>query len=99
MGLPADLVFRTKGQLAIDILTEAFADGVRLDFVCGDEVYGSGPHLRENLEGRGQAYVLRVSSSFQLGLAGGITLTCKQAAARLGRRGWEIRSAGTGSKG
>ena len=37
MGLPEDLVFRTKGQLAIDILTEAFADGVRLDFVCGDE--------------------------------------------------------------
>jgi SRSO17 transposase len=99
MGLPADLVFRTKGQLAIDILTEAFADGVRLDFVCGDEVYGSCPQLREYLEGRGQAYVLRVSSSFQLGLAGGITLTCKQAAARLGRRGWEIRSAGTGSKG
>jgi hypothetical protein len=23
-GLPEDLVFRTKGQLAIDILTEAF---------------------------------------------------------------------------
>ncbi len=100
MGLPQDLVFRTKGQLAIDVLTEAFADGVQLDFVCGDEVYGSCTQLREYLEGRGQAYVLRVSSSFQLSLAGGITLTCKQAAARLGsRRGWEIRSAGAGSKG
>jgi hypothetical protein len=33
-------------------------------------------------------------------LPGGVTLTCKQAAARLGsRRGWEIRSAGTGAKG
>ncbi len=100
MGLPQDLVFRTKGQLAIDVLTEAFADGVRLDFVCGDEVYGSCTQLREYLEDRGQAYVLRVPSSFQLMLAGGITLTCQQAAARLGRRrGWEIRSAGTGSKG
>ena len=28
MGLPADLAFRTKGQLAIDLLTEAFADGI-----------------------------------------------------------------------
>ena len=99
MGLPQDLVFRTKGQLAIDILTEAFADGVLLDFVCGDEVYGWCTELREFCEGRGQAYVLRVPSSFRLTLAGGITLTCKQAAARLGRRGWEIRSAGTGSKG
>jgi SRSO17 transposase len=100
MGLPADLVFRTKGQLAIDILDEAFADGVRLDFVCGDEVYGSCTELREYLEDHDQAYVLRVPSSFRLTLASGVTLTCRQAAARLGsRRGWEIRSAGTGSKG
>ena len=99
-GLPEGLVFRTKGQLAIDILTEALADGVRLDFVCGDEVYGSCTQLREFCEHRGQAYVLRIPSSFRLTLAGGITLACQQAAARLGRgRGWEIRSAGSGSKG
>jgi SRSO17 transposase len=99
-GLPADLVFRTKGQLAIDIFTEAFTDGVRLDFACGDEVYGACTELREFLEDHDQAYVLRVPSSFRLMLADGITLTCKQAAAQLGRRrGWEIRSAGTGSKG
>ena len=41
MGLPLDLVFRTKGQLAIDIFTEAFSDGIKLDFACGDEVYGA----------------------------------------------------------
>ena len=35
MGLPEDLVFRTKGQLATGILAEAAAGGVRLDFVCG----------------------------------------------------------------
>jgi SRSO17 transposase len=100
MGLPEGLVFRTKGQLAIDILTGAFADGVRLDFVCGDEVYGSCTELREYLEDRDQAYVLRVPCSFPLALPGGFTLTCKQAAARLGsRRGWQVRSAGTGSKG
>jgi SRSO17 transposase len=54
MGLPLDLVFRTKGQLALDILTEALAGGVRLDFVCGDEVYGNCTELREFLEARGQ---------------------------------------------
>jgi hypothetical protein len=37
MGLPDDLVFRTKGELAIDICTDAFADGAAVDFVCGDE--------------------------------------------------------------
>jgi SRSO17 transposase len=100
MSLPADLVFRTKGQLGIDILAEAFAEGVRLDFVCGDEVYGSCTELRAFLEAHGQAYVLRVPSSFPVALPGGVTLTCKQAAVRLGSgRDWEIRSAGKGSKG
>jgi hypothetical protein len=101
MGLPPDLAFRTKGQLAADILAEAFADGVRLDFVCGDEVYGSCTELRKFLEDRAQAYVLRVPSSFRLMLPGAVTLTCKQAAStRLtGKGSWEIRSAGTGSKG
>jgi SRSO17 transposase len=100
MGLPEDLVFRTKGQLAIDLLTEVFADGIALDFVCGDEVYGSCTQLREYLEGRGQGYVLRVPSNFHLTLAKEVKLSCKQAAARLaGARRWEVRSAGTGSKG
>src|SRR5204863_10105601 len=96
MGLPEDLVFRTKGQLAIDILTEAFADGVRLDFVCGDEVYGSCTQLRTFLEERGQAYVLRVPSNFHLTLARGVRLSCKHAASRLlaSGRHWEVRSAG-----
>jgi SRSO17 transposase len=100
-GLPLDLVFRTKGQLAIDILTEALADGVRLDFVCGDEVYGACTELREFLEERGQGYVLRVASSFRLTMAAGVKLTCAQAVTRLlaGARPWEVRSAGAGSKG
>jgi SRSO17 transposase len=100
MGLPADLVFRTKGQLAIDLLTEVFADGIGLDFVCGDEVYGSCTQLREYLEARSQGYVLRVPSNFHLTVARGVKLSCKQAAARLASgRSWEIRSAGKGSKG
>jgi SRSO17 transposase len=101
MGLPEDLVFRTKGQLAIDICTEALADGARFDFLCGDEVYGSCTELREFCEQRRQGYVLRVSSSFRLTLAAGTTVTCAQAAAGLlkDKRRWEVRSAGEGSKG
>ena len=81
MGLPLDLAFRTKGQLAIDICTEAFADGLRFDFICGDEVYGNCTQLREFLEGRGQGYVLRVPSNFHLALASGVSVTCAEAAA------------------
>jgi DDE superfamily endonuclease len=59
-GLPLDLEFRTKGQLAIAIAAGALADGIAFDFSCGDEVYGNCTMLREFFEARGQAYVLRV---------------------------------------
>jgi hypothetical protein len=51
-GLPLDLRFRTTGQLAIDVLDDAYADGLSFDFACEDEVYGSCPELREFLEVR-----------------------------------------------
>jgi len=100
-GLPLDLRFRTKGQLAVDILADAYDDGLRFDFICGDEVYGACTALREFLEGRGQAYVLRVASNFVLALTGSTALTCAEAVKKLlGRKQcWEVRSAGTGSKG
>jgi SRSO17 transposase len=100
-GLPLDLRFRTKGQLAIDVCTEALADGARFDFLCGDEVYGSCTELRDFCEEHGQGYVLRVSSSFRLTLAPGVKLACAQAVTRLLKdaRRWEVRSAGAGSKG
>ena len=101
MGLPLDLVFRTKGQLAIDICADAYADGLGFDFMCGDEVYGSCPQLREFFEARGQAYVLRVPSNFPLALAGQAKVTCAEAVRGLlkDKRSWEVRSAGKGSKG
>ncbi len=100
-GLPPGLRFRTKGQLAVDICADAYADGVRFDFICGDEVCGSSTGLREFLESRGQAYVLRVAVNFTVTLADGTKLTCAQAVTKLLRdtRSWEVRSAGQGSKG
>jgi SRSO17 transposase len=101
MGLPLDLAFRTKGQLAIDLCADAAADGVRLDFVCGDEVYGSCTELRESLEAGDQGDVLRVPSVFRVIMRSGTVLTCAEAAASLlkDKRRWEVRSAGKGSKG
>jgi hypothetical protein len=101
MGLPPDLELATKGQLAIGICADAYADGIGFDFACGDEVHGSCPQLREFFEASGQAYVLRVPSSFMLALAAGTKLACAAAARALPKdeRRWEVRSAGSGSKG
>ena len=101
MGLPGGLVFRTKGPLAIGILTDGFADGVAVGFVCGNEVYGNCTGLRQFCAEAGQGHVLRVSSGFGRTLARGVMLTCAQAAPRLlkGARRGEVRSAGAGSQG
>ena len=101
MGLPPDLEFRTKGQLAIEISKDAAAGGIRPDFYCGDEVYGNCTQLREHFEAQDQAYVLRVPSNFTLTLAAGTKMTCAEAVKSLlkHKRRWEVRSAGSGSKG
>jgi SRSO17 transposase len=101
MGLPQGLEFRTKGQLAIDICAQAYADGLVFDFVCGDEVYGNSTQLREFFQQHEQAYVLRVPSSFMLELTVETRLTCAQAVKLLltSKGSWEVRSAGRGSKG
>jgi SRSO17 transposase len=101
MGLPPDLEFRTKGELAMDICADCGADGLSFDFACGDEVYGSCTKLRELFEERGQAYVLRVASGFHVTLAPGTKVTCADAVKRLlkDNRRREVRSAGKGSKG
>ena len=100
-GLPLDLEFRTKGQLAIGICADAAADGVTVDFYCGDEVYGNCTELREHFEADDQAYVLRVPKNFRITLRSGTIVTCAQAVASLLKddRRWEVRSAGKGSKG
>ena len=43
MGLPLDLEFRTKGQLAIDINKDAADDGIRPDFYCGTRCTATAP--------------------------------------------------------
>lgn len=100
-GLPPDLRFRTRGQLTAGLCADAYAGGAVFDFIAGDEVYGASPDLRTYLESRGQAYVLRVASSFTITLTSETTVTCAQAVKTLlkDRRSWEVRSAGQGSKG
>lgn len=50
MALPPGLKFLTKGELSIEILAEAYADGLFFDFICGDVVYGACTRLRGYLE-------------------------------------------------
>ena len=62
-GVPEAVAFRTKPQLALEMIEAALAAGVPARWVVGDEVYGSDGKLRRALEARPQAYALAVKST------------------------------------
>lgn len=59
-GVGETVVFKTKPQLAVDILTDLDTAGVLPPWVTGDEVYGRDTTLRAFCEDRGVGYVLGV---------------------------------------
>ncbi|HLH67518.1 MAG TPA: IS701 family transposase [Candidatus Dormibacteraeota bacterium] len=61
--VPEEVGFQTKPELAIAMLEHAWAQGVPMRWVTGDEVYGDAPRLRETIERHGRGYVLTVSST------------------------------------
>jgi SRSO17 transposase len=61
-GVPEEVMFATKPQLAGDLLDRAHGLGIRAAFVAGDEVYG-GRQLRRSIRQRGMGYVGPTTSS------------------------------------
>jgi SRSO17 transposase len=103
LGIPADTVFRTKPELAQDILAEMITDGTMPGWVAGDEVYGRAGALRTFLAEHGIGYVMRVGCAFHADLAPGTTMRTDAAVAthlagHRHRRRWQVCSI-TGSKG
>jgi SRSO17 transposase len=62
-GVPEEVAFRTKPQLALEMLERAFEADVPARWVVGDAIYGSDGKLRRALEAWEQAYALAVRST------------------------------------
>ncbi|OUC06841.1 hypothetical protein RY27_18565 [Litorilinea aerophila] len=60
--IPEDVLFQTKPQLAVEMLRHAWAAGVPMRWVTGDEVYGEAAYLRDAVAESGRWYVLAVRS-------------------------------------
>jgi len=58
--VPADVVFQTKPEQAMAMLTQAWQAGVPMRWVTGDEIYGEATALRDLVAGSGHWYVLAV---------------------------------------
>jgi SRSO17 transposase len=98
-GIPKDLVFATKPQLAAEIVKELVAGARCPPWVTGDEVYGRDAKLRAFLEEQHTGYVLKVPCSFRIALPTGQKMRADHAARMVPASGWQTASAGHGSKG
>jgi SRSO17 transposase len=101
-GIPKRVEFRTKPQLALEMLERAHAIDGPVPWVLGDEVYGKSEELPKGLEGWKQGYVLAVSCNLSARLAGRKAREAQrvdQVVAGLAEEAWQCLSAGAGSKG
>ncbi len=101
-GVPEEVVFRTKGQLARMMIARAAAAGVPFGWVAGDTVYGNDRRLRSWLEEQGIAYVLAVKSNEPLWAdteGGSAQVAARELAQQIPADRWQRLSAGDGSKG
>jgi SRSO17 transposase len=64
-GIPDELVYRPKWQIALELLNRARANGVHLAWLTFDEHYGSKPQFLHDLERRHQRYVAEVPVNFR----------------------------------
>src|SRR6266567_2961533 len=96
-GIPDEVGFATKGELARQMLARAFAAGVPADWVVGDTVYGY-DELRLFLEEQQKNYVLAVPETHLVWVQGQ-PQPVGLLAALLPQEAWVVLSAGEGSKG
>ena len=97
-GVPEEVGFATKGELAKRMIGRAFEAEVPARWVAGDTIYGTARGLKGFLEARGYSYVLAVPETKGIYYDG-----CRRQARTIARelpdQAWMRASAGDGSKG
>jgi SRSO17 transposase len=100
--VPEEVPFRTKPEIAREMIAHALDAGVPCNWVLGDAVYGADRRLRVMLEARGQPYLLGVrgNDTVWAELGGQVGQHAPEALARaLSPQAWRRLSAGAGTKG
>jgi SRSO17 transposase len=66
-GVPKELGYATKAQIALALIAEALADEVQKAPVLGDSIYGDSWHFRQGLRERDLEFFLQVSPNLHQG--------------------------------
>jgi SRSO17 transposase len=97
-GVPGEVHFATKPQLARQMIARALAAGVPCGWGTGDSVYGSDWRMRSWLEEQHLSYVLGVTAQSRI-LTGHTREWAAAVVGRLAPDAWRRLSCGAGSKG
>jgi SRSO17 transposase len=84
-GVPDDVEFRTKPEIALGLLDEARASGVRWSCVTADCDYGDNPNFLAGLDERQQKYVVAIRADFAVATARQAGVSPRRADALLGQ--------------
>ena len=101
-GVPESVGFRTKGQLARQMLQRAVESELPFAWFTGDEVYGSDRNLRLWLEQEGVPHVLAIKRNEKLWALtdkGPLQVRADRLASQVDEADWIRCSAGDGAKG
>jgi SRSO17 transposase len=97
--VPEEVGFKTKTELARDMVADAVTAGTPFGWVAGDEVYGRSSKLRQACEDAGKGYVFAVPVNFKVSPGSGRKATVASLARLIPATAWETRSCGPGCKG
>lgn len=62
-GIPEDVVFKPKGQIALELVQRSVAEGVPIRWVTADEFYGRSREFRDGVAAEGLWYVVEIPSN------------------------------------
>jgi SRSO17 transposase len=96
-GVPEEVMFATKPQLAGALLDRAHSLGIRAAFVAGDEVYG-GRELRRAIREHGMGYVMGVRVNHAVTVGSGRAVTASGAVAMIPAQAWHRMRIGAGTR-
>lgn len=97
-GVPEDVVFETKPQMALAMLKHAYEAEVAFEWVTGDSVYGDFRDIRLWCESVGKGYVLCVSGKEHVWI-GHRQYRVSKLLEGIDPDNWEEASCGDGAKG
>jgi SRSO17 transposase len=99
--VPGEVAFRTKPQIALELLDRARSWGVRWACVTADADYGDNPNFLAGLEERRQSYVVAVRTDFAVSTSrrGGVTQRADELIGAQAARSWRSVTWREGSRG